>query len=112
VYLTEYRSPSPNPNSADDDPTEKEVLACKVIDENHASKNFLARFLPREITMLLRVNHHNVVRIHSMLKISRKFFFFMHYCENGDILHFIREHGVVREEQAKIWFAEMLDGTV
>ena len=34
----------------------------------------------------------------------------MRYAENGDMLDFIRQNGLVPERQAKIWFRQMVQG--
>ena len=57
-----------------------------------------------------KVNHQYIIRVHSILQRKQKYFIFMQYGENGDLLEFIRNNGPVRERQARIWFAQVLKG--
>lgn len=34
----------------------------------------------------------------------------MQYCENGDLLDYVRDHGVIKEPQARVWFRQMYSG--
>ena len=91
-------------------PKKKQALACKVIDGIKAPHDFIKKFFPRELNVMCRVNHHYVVRIHSILKLSGKYFLFMTYCENGDLLSFMKDNGAIREPRARRWFTQLMEG--
>jgi len=85
-------------------------LACKIIDGSAAPKDFLKKFFPREVEVMSRVNHPFLVRVHSILQRKHKYFIFMQYCENGDMLDFIRTNGAIDEKQARQWFSQIVRG--
>ncbi|XP_047546044.1 testis-specific serine/threonine-protein kinase 1-like [Vanessa atalanta] len=99
VYLAEYRNPNKNDKLT--------VLACKVIDTNTAPKDFVKKFLPREIEMLIKLNHPHLVHTHSIFQRRFKYFIFMRYMEHGDLLEYILQKGAVQEDQARIWTRQL-----
>ncbi|XP_059062010.1 testis-specific serine/threonine-protein kinase 1-like isoform X3 [Achroia grisella] len=99
VYLAEYRNPNKNDKLS--------ILACKVIDTNTAPKDFVKKFLPREIDMLIKLNHPHLVHTHSIFQRKYKYFIFMRYMEHGDLLEYILQKGAVQEDQARIWTRQL-----
>jgi len=84
-------------------------LACKVV-STKTSQQFTDKFLDREIQILCAVNHKNLVKIHSLIQHKELYYFFMGFCENGDLLEFIIKNGSVVESQTRIWVFQMLEG--
>ncbi|XP_049888182.1 testis-specific serine/threonine-protein kinase 3-like [Pectinophora gossypiella] len=99
VYLAEYKNPNKNDKLS--------VLACKVIDTNTAPKDFVKKFLPREIEMLIKLSHPHLVHTHSIFQRRYKYFIFMRYMEHGDLLEHILQKGAVPEDQARIWTRQL-----
>ncbi|CAG7836475.1 unnamed protein product [Allacma fusca] len=85
-------------------------LACKIFDKDRAPKDFLDKFFPRELDILTRIENAHIIQVHSILQRGPRVFIFMRYAENGDMLDFIRQNGLVPERQAKIWFRQMVQG--
>ncbi|CAG0886904.1 unnamed protein product [Cyprideis torosa] len=111
----------------------KELLACKIIDRNKAPDDFVTKFFPRELEIITWLDHPNVIRVHrlvgrfgsgmlsryiaspclfrlSILERQEKVFIFMQYAENGDLLDYIKNRGVIKENQARIWFRQLHGG--
>ncbi|CAG0922744.1 unnamed protein product, partial [Notodromas monacha] len=88
----------------------QEILACKIIDRSKAPSDFLGKFFPRELDIITWLDHPHVIRVHSILERQERVFIFMQYCENGDLLDYVRDHGVIKEPQARVWFKQMYAG--
>lgn len=85
-----------------------QTLACKVIDVRKGTEEFVKKFFPRELSVLMKIRHPHIIRIHSILKRERMVFIFMDYAEGGDLLKYINKVGIVEESQAKRWFAQLV----
>lgn len=86
------------------------TLACKVMNKMKISNEFLHKFFPREIEILCKIQHPNIIQVQSILQRGPKVFIFMRYAENGDMLDYIKSQGAVPENRAKDWFSQMTNG--
>ncbi|CAA9995265.1 unnamed protein product [Nesidiocoris tenuis] len=101
VYMASYTDPT----------TRRRLdLACKLCDRSVAPKDVVKKFLPREIEILTTLNHPYVIQLHSILQQNEKLYMFMRYAENGDLLEWIRNRGVLREQHAQVWFRQIVMG--
>lgn len=92
------------------DETRQAVMACKVIDTARAPRDYLTKFLPRELDVLIRVNHPHVVHVSNIFQRRSKYFIFLRYAENGDLLDFLTQNGAVPESQSRLWMRQILSG--
>ncbi|XP_034949554.1 testis-specific serine/threonine-protein kinase 1-like [Chelonus insularis] len=102
VFLAEYK-----PN---DDPDSNISLACKIVDTSNAPKDIVRKFFPRELDILVKLNHPHVVQVHSIFQRRTKYFIFMRFAENGDLLQYILKNGPVGESQARVWLRQLALG--
>lgn len=93
-----------------EDKDHKIPLACKVVDKSRAPSDFLQKFLPRELDIIIKLEHPYVIQIHSILQRGPKIFIFMRFAENGDLLEYIKKNGSIVEHGAKSWFYQMVKG--
>lgn len=83
-------------------------LACKIINKLKAPKDYLTKFFPRELDILMKIDHPNIVQVHSILERGPKIFIFMQFAENGDLLTYILNNELIGELQSKAWFLQMV----
>ncbi|CAF4854775.1 testis-specific serine/threonine-protein kinase 3-like isoform X3 [Pieris napi] len=92
------------------DETRHTVMACKVIDTAQAPRDYLTKFLPRELDVLIRVNHPHIVHVSNIFQRRAKYFIFLRFAENGDLLDFLTQNGAVPENQSRLWMRQILSG--
>ncbi|XP_028163813.1 testis-specific serine/threonine-protein kinase 3-like isoform X1 [Ostrinia nubilalis] len=92
------------------DETRHSVLACKVIDTAQAPRDYLTKFLPRELDVLIRINHPHVVHVSNIFQRRAKYFIFLRFAENGDLLDFLTQNGPVPENQSRLWMRQIISG--
>lgn len=68
----------------------QERYAVKIIAKNQTSSDFVNRFLPRELDILPRIEHPNIVKVYRILQVREKVFIIMELAEHGDLLDHIR----------------------
>ncbi|VVC91689.1 unnamed protein product [Leptidea sinapis] len=86
------------------------VMACKVIDTAQAPRDYLTKFLPRELDVLIRVNHPHIVHVSNIFQRRAKYFIFLRFAENGDLLDFLTQNGAIPESQCRLWMRQILSG--
>lgn len=82
-------------------------LACKCVAKDKAPRDFLDKFFPREIEVLRKISHPNIISIHSILQSGQTVFIFMRWAEKGDLLDYIKNAGALSESHACLWFFQM-----
>lgn len=92
------------------DETRHTVMACKVIDTAQAPRDYLTKFLPRELDVLIRINHPHIVNVSNIFQRRAKYFIFLRFAENGDLLDFLTQNGAVPENQSRLWMRQLISG--
>ena len=82
------------------------MTAVKVMDTSKMPQKFVDEFLPREIDMLQRIKHPNVLKVHDIFRARGKIWIFMEFAPNGDIWHRILK-SPISERKAKKWFKQV-----
>uniref|UniRef100_T1JBJ8 Protein kinase domain-containing protein n=1 Tax=Strigamia maritima TaxID=126957 RepID=T1JBJ8_STRMM len=82
--------------------------AVKIISRKKASKDFVSRFLPREIEIVRDLQHPNIIQVHRILDTGDTVFIFMDIAERGDLLDYIRTHGALNEPKARNFFRQLV----
>ncbi|KAF6207112.1 hypothetical protein GE061_018351 [Apolygus lucorum] len=83
-------------------------LACKIIDAAEAPKEFTKKFLPRELDILSKVHHPNIIYIQGIFHRNGKILIFMQNAEEGDLLEYILKEQEISEKMARHWSHQML----
>ena len=88
----------------------KEKVAIKILQKNKIlSKEDLVR-IEREIHILRRLNHPNVIKIHHIFEDQKNFYIIMEFCENGELFNRIVEKKFLTEEEASIFYYQLING--
>ncbi|XP_068716922.1 testis-specific serine/threonine-protein kinase 1-like [Montipora capricornis] len=82
-------------------------VAVKIINKRRAPKDFLQKFLPREVHLMHRLNHPNVIRLHEVVETSTKVYIVLQLASQGDLLEFINNNPVLSEDQVRIMFCQL-----
>ena len=85
-------------------------VALKIINKKTAPKDFLEKFLPREIEIMKKVKHPNLIRLYELFQISNKLYFTLEWGGHGDLLQYIRLRGPINENETRRFFQEMCSG--
>ena len=82
-------------------------VAIKIVNRKIAPKDFLKRFLPRELEIIGQVKHSNICKFYEVLDIGDKVFIMMEYAPRGDLLEYIQKHRFLREDVSRSLFLQV-----
>lgn len=100
VKMAEYATPDGR----------KERYACKVIDKRKSPKDFIHKFMPRELDIIRKLDHESVIKVKSVFEFDSRVFIFMDWAENGDLLSYIKRNGPQKNLDAKRIFSDLCSG--
>lgn len=90
--------------------SDRKICAVKIIDRQKARKDYLMKFLPRELEIIVRLKHKNVIETFLCIETKEFIFQIMPYAENGDVLQLIHRCCFIPEEKAKNIFRDISNG--
>ncbi|XP_058617538.1 testis-specific serine/threonine-protein kinase 6 [Onychostoma macrolepis] len=83
-------------------------VAIKIVDRVKAPKDFVQKFLPRELAILRRVNHEHIVQMHELIEVAGKRLCIVMEAAAKDLLQKIHEVKRLPEDQSKNLFSQMV----
>ncbi|XP_050528128.1 testis-specific serine/threonine-protein kinase 2-like [Daktulosphaira vitifoliae] len=83
-------------------------LVVKIIDTHQTSKDYVTKFLPRELDILRKINHPYIIYTHSILQRKAVLFIFMAYAGKGELLQYVIKEGPLKENRARVWFRQLV----
>nr|XP_047135501.1 testis-specific serine/threonine-protein kinase 3-like [Hydra vulgaris] len=84
-------------------------IAIKIINRKIAPKEFLKRFLPRELEIIGNIEHPNICKCFEVLDAGCKVYLCLEFAQGGDLLEYIKKHKIMSESVAKVFFSQVLD---
>ncbi|KAK1420400.1 hypothetical protein QVD17_21960 [Tagetes erecta] len=84
-----------------------ELVAIKVIDKEKILKDGLISHIKREISILRRVRHPNIVQLFEVMATKTKIFFVMEYVKGGELFSKVAK-GRLKEEIARKYFQQLI----
>ena len=88
----------------------KEKVAIKIMQKSKIINNEDLLRIHREIEMLKRLNHPNVIKILKIQEDSKKFYIIMEYCENGELFNRIVEKQRLNEDESAYFYYQIICG--
>jgi MAP/microtubule affinity-regulating kinase len=85
-------------------------VAIKTIDKVHLVDDFSRKKLLREIYILKKIKHINVIRLLEVFETQNQVLMVMEYAGSGDLLHYVKEKKFLTEKQAKPIFRQVVYG--
>jgi serine/threonine protein kinase len=77
--------------SADSKRSKGPLFACKVVSLINKSSRQIGE-MEREVEILSRLNHPNIIRLHCTLRTLNNLYLFTDYCDRGDLKLFMQSY--------------------
>ncbi|KAL2930888.1 CBL-interacting serine/threonine-protein kinase 12 [Bienertia sinuspersici] len=84
-----------------------ESVAIKVLDKEKIVKGGLMAHIKREIAILRRVPHPNIVKLYEVMATKTKIFFVMEFVRGGELFNKVSK-GRLREDVARKYFQQLI----
>lgn len=84
-----------------------ESVAIKVIDKEKILKSGLVAHIKREISILRRVRHPNIVQLFEVMATKTKIYFVMEYVRGGELFNKVAK-GRLKEDLARKYFQQLI----
>ena len=84
-----------------------ESVAIKVLDKEKIVKGGLMAHIKREIAILRRVRHPNIVKLFEVMATKSKIFFVMEYVRGGELFNKVAK-GRLKEDIARKYFQQLI----
>lgn len=90
--------------------SDKRLFAVKLIDRTKAAKDYVSKFLPRELSIVMQLNHRHIMAVHEIIQTRDLVCVVMELAERGDLLEHIKRNGAVPDFDAKRMFRQISEG--
>ena len=89
----------------------KRQVAVKIIIKKKAPKDYLTKFLPREIAVMKQLKHPRIIGLHEAIETGSRVYLVLDMADGGDLLDYIRTNGAVVEEEARKFFRQLVEAS-
>ncbi|KAL0366341.1 UNVERIFIED_CONTAM: CBL-interacting serine/threonine-protein kinase [Sesamum radiatum] len=87
-----------------------ESVAMKVLDRSTIIKHKMVDQIKREISIMKRVRHPYVVRLHEVIASRTKIYIILEFITGGELFDKIVHHGRLSESESRRYFQQLIDG--
>ncbi|XP_036148232.1 testis-specific serine/threonine-protein kinase 4 isoform X2 [Monomorium pharaonis] len=84
-------------------------VAVKIVSKFQAPKEYLTKFLPREIEVVKGLKHPNLIHFLQAIETTHRVYIIMEYAKNGSLLDVIRRNTYIDELRSRRWFRQLLE---
>ena len=88
----------------------KEKVAIKILEKSKIKDKDDAERVDREINILQKFNHPNVILVTEIFEKDDKYYIVMEYCEGGELFNYIVKKKRLTEEVACFFFYQIIRG--
>ena len=88
----------------------KEKVAIKILKKKKIIHKEDVERIEREINILQKLNHINVIKIYKINEDDEKYYIVMEFCENGELFHYIVQRQRLNEDEASFFFYQLING--
>ena len=85
-------------------------VAIKILDKGGLNKQNMASQIKKEISLMKRIEHCNVVRLIEVLASKTKVFIVLELVTGGELFDVIKAHGKLDEAVARRYFRQLIEG--
>lgn len=85
-------------------------VALKVINRATAPVEFKKKFLPRELKILFKLKHPNIIQMYDSFVVKNKTYICLEFAGHGDLLDFIQLRGPLDQEETRKLFKDICNG--
>ncbi|XP_015917551.2 uncharacterized protein [Parasteatoda tepidariorum] len=86
-----------------------EPVAVKIIDRDKHPEIFEEKYVFREISILRKIRHKNIVEILEIVEYSPKVFIFMELIDGPNLREYICDNGLMEEDMVRKFFQQLVD---
>jgi serine/threonine protein kinase len=84
-------------------------VAVKILNKKKLLTNpALANNIKREISIMRRLSHPNIVKLHEVMATKSKIFFAMEFVKGGELFNKISKHGRLSEDLSRRYFQQLI----
>ncbi|XP_047969942.1 CBL-interacting protein kinase 5-like [Salvia hispanica] len=84
-------------------------VAIKVVDKAKVWKAGIMDHIEREISVMRRVRHPNVVHLYEVMATKSKIYFVMEYARGGELFRKVEANGRLPEDVGRKYFVQLID---
>ena len=92
------------------DKSTEEKVAIKIIEKKRILDKVDERHVKREIDILKKINHLNVIKTKKIFEDSENIYIIMEYCEKGELFDYIVKEICLSGKEASYYFYQLING--
>uniref|UniRef100_A0A8W7K8I7 Protein kinase domain-containing protein n=2 Tax=Anopheles albimanus TaxID=7167 RepID=A0A8W7K8I7_ANOAL len=83
-------------------------VAVKIISKNAATQCVLVKFMPRELEIIKKLRHKNIIVYYEYIETTMRYYIVMQYAEKGSLLELLKKEGKLEEGRAWRYFNQLI----
>jgi len=88
------------------------LVAIKSINKEYLEEERSRRKVAKEVSILKKINHKNIVRLYETYESLKHFLIVMEICSGGDLLNYVWKRRKLTEDFAKYFFKQLIDALI